>query len=94
LNELEMKVYNEIGGIIDPETGMTFAQMRMIRRVEETEPGVVHVEFIPSSPFCPIAIRLAQEIKNRMLKVEGVRVGKVYCRGHMMERQINEMINR
>ena len=94
MNDLETKVFNVVGAIIDPETHMTFAQMKMIRRVEETEPGVVDVEFVPSSPFCPIAIKLAQDIKNEMLSVEGVKAGKVYCRGHVMEQQINEMINK
>jgi metal-sulfur cluster biosynthetic enzyme len=94
LNDLETKVFSVVGAIIDPETHMTFAQMKMIRRVEEIEPGVVDVEFVPSSPFCPIAIKLAQDIKNKMLSVEGVTVGKVYCRGHVMEQQINEMINK
>lgn len=94
MNEIETRVFRAVGAIVDPETGMTFSQMRMIRRVEETEPGVVHMEFIPSSPFCPIAIKLAQDIKRRMLAIEGVKEGKVYCRGHIMEQQINEMINR
>ena len=94
MNDLETKVFNVVGAIIDPETHMTFAQMKMIRRVEEIEPGVVEVEFVPSSPFCPIAIKLAQDIKNKMLSVEGVKAGKVYCRGHVMEQQINEMINK
>lgn len=94
MNDLETNVYNAVGAIIDPETHMTFSQMKMIRRVEEIESGVVHVEFVPSSPFCPIAIKLAQDIKIKLLSVEGVKAGQVYCRGHVMEQQINEMINK
>ncbi len=94
MNDLETKVFNEVGTIIDPETHLTFSEMKMIRRVEETEPGIVDIEFIPSSPFCPIAIKLAQDIKNKLLSVEGVKAGNVYCRGHVMEQQINEMINK
>jgi metal-sulfur cluster biosynthetic enzyme len=52
------------------------------------------VEFIPSSPFCPIAFKLANDIKSAALTVEGVKKALVYCKGHMMEQQINEMTNK
>lgn len=83
-----------VGQVVDPETGLTFAQMQMITSVKEDEQGVVKVEFVPSSPFCPIAIKLAADIKNAALKVAGVRKALIYCRGHMMEQQINEMTNK
>lgn len=66
----------------------------MITNVKEEEPGVVKVDFIPSSPFCPIAFKLAMDIKNEALKVAGIKKVLVYCRGHMMEQQINEMVNK
>jgi metal-sulfur cluster biosynthetic enzyme len=94
LPELEDKVRDAVGQVVDPETGMTFAQMQMITNVKEEEPGVFKIEFIPSSPFCPIAFKLAADIKNAALTVAGVRKARIYCRGHMMEQQINEMTNK
>jgi metal-sulfur cluster biosynthetic enzyme len=94
LTELEDKVREEVGKVPDPETGMTFAEMQMITNVKEEEPGVVKVEFIPSSPFCPIAFKLASDLKNAAKKVPGVKKALVYCRGHAMEQQINEMTNK
>jgi len=94
LNELENKVLEAVGKVIDPETGLTFAEMNMIKSIEEEEPGVVKIEFIPSSPFCPIAFKLAMDIKREALKVQGVKKALVYCRGHMMEKQINEATNK
>jgi metal-sulfur cluster biosynthetic enzyme len=94
LTELEDKVRDAVGQVVDPETGMTFAQMQMITNVKEEEPGVFKVEFIPSSPFCPIAFKLATDIKNAALTVAGVKKARIYCRGHMMEQQINEMTNK
>jgi metal-sulfur cluster biosynthetic enzyme len=78
----------------DPETGMTFAEMQMITNVKEEEPGVFKVEFVPSSPFCPIAFKLAIDIKNAAMKVPGVKKALICCRGHMMEQQINEATNK
>jgi metal-sulfur cluster biosynthetic enzyme len=94
LTELEDKVREAVGQVVDPETGMTFGEMQMITNVKEEEPGVFKVEFVPSSPFCPIAFKLATDIKNAALKVAGVTKAQVYCRGHMMEQQINEQTNK
>lgn len=83
-----------VGKVVDPETGLTFAEMHMITGVKEEGPGVVKVDFVPSSPFCPIAFKLAMDVKSEALKVAGVKKVFVYCRGHMMEQQINEMVNK
>ena len=94
MTELETKVREAVGKVVDPETGMTFAEMQMITNVKEEEPGVVKVEFIPTSPFCPIAFKMASDLKNAAKKVPGVKKALVYCRGHVMEQQINEMTNK
>ena len=94
LTELEDKVREEVGKVLDPETGMSFAEMQMITTVKEEEAGVVRVEFIPTSPFCPIAFKLAADIRDAAKKVPGVKKAMVYCRGHAMEQQINEMTNK
>jgi metal-sulfur cluster biosynthetic enzyme len=94
LTELEERVREEVGNVRDPETGMTFAEMQMIANIKEESPGIVKVEFIPTSPFCPIAFKLATDIKNAAKRVPGVTKALVYCRGHLMEQQINEMTNK
>ncbi len=94
MTELEDKVREAVGQVVDPETGMTFAEMQMITNVKEEETGVLKVEFVPSSPFCPIAFKLAADIKNAAMKVAGVKKALIYCRGHKMEQQINDMTNK
>jgi len=94
MTELEDKVREAVGRIVDPETGMTFGEMQMITSVKEEEQGSVKVEFVPSSPFCPIAFKLSMDIRNAALEVPGVKRADVLCRGHMMEQQINEMTNK
>ena len=94
LTELEDKVREAVGKVVDPETGLSFAEMRMIANVKEEEAGVVRVYFVPSSPFCPIAFKLAIDVKNAALQVADIKKALVYCRGHMMEKQINEMVNK
>ena len=90
--EIEAKVMDALKGVMDPETGMSMVDMQLISKVEEKE-GNVDVEFIPSSPMCPIAFYLAEEIKKAVLSVEGVKTAKIACKGHIMEEQINKAVN-
>jgi len=94
LTNLEDQVREEVGKVQDPETGQTFGEMQMIQSVKETAPGEFTVEFVPTSPFCPIAFKLAADIKAAAKAIPGVKKATVYCRGHAMEQQINEMTNK
>jgi metal-sulfur cluster biosynthetic enzyme len=94
MTELENKVRAEVGKVQDPETGQSFEEMQMIQSVKETAPGTVTVEFVPTSPFCPIAFKLAADLRDAAKSVEGVKKAVVYCRGHAMEQQINDMTNK
>jgi len=93
LSSLEERVREEVERLIDPETGLTFGEMNLITSVEEQAPGVLKIEFRPTSSFCPIAFKFAMDIKKAALRVEGVRRAFVYCRGHVMEEAINRMVN-
>ena len=90
--EIEDKVMEALKLVMDPETGMSMVDMQLISKVEEND-GSVNVEFIPSSPMCPIAFYLVKEIKGAVFKVEGVKNAKINCKGHMMEEQINKSVN-
>ncbi len=94
MTELETKVKSEIEKIIDPETGLTFGQMQLIQSVKEQEPGVVKIDFVPTSPFCPIAFRFALDIKATAKKVAGTKKALVYVHGHTMEENINTTVNK
>ena len=94
MTEIERKVREEVEKVVDPETGLTFGQMNMITDVKEQGLGVVKIDFIPSSPFCPIAFKLAMDIKTAANKVKGVKKAQVYCHGHTMEEAINQSVNK
>jgi len=94
LTELEERVRKEAEKVVDPETGLTFGQMKMITKVKEEEPGVVKIDFVPSSPYCPIAFKLAMDVKKAAEGVKGIKKVMVYCRGHTMEEDINKTVNK
>lgn len=93
LTDLEKKVRERVEKVIDPETGLTFGEMKMITNVKEQEPGVVKIDFIPTSPFCPIAFKLAMDIKKAAQGIKGIKKALVYCHGHAMEETINRTVN-
>lgn len=94
MTQLEDKVKGEVEKIIDPETGLTFGQMNLIQSVKEQEPGVLKVDFVPTSPYCPIAFKFAVDIKNTARKVAGVKKTLVYVHGHTLEETINSTVNK
>ena len=93
MTKLESKVLAEIEKIVDLETELTIGEMKMIRLVKETEPGVIRVDFTPTSPVCPMAVKLAIEIRDKAENIEGVEKAVVYVRGHIMEQEINKRVN-
>lgn len=94
MTKLKDKVKSEVEKIVDPETGLTFGQMNLITGVQEQAPGEVKIDFIPTSPFCPIAFKFATDIKTTAEKVEGTKKALVYVHGHTMEETINKTVNR
>ena len=94
MTQIEDKVKGEVEKIIDPETGLTFGQMQLITSVKEQSPGVVKIDFVPTSPFCPIAFKFATDIKTTAQKVAGIKKALVYVHGHNMEQTINQTVNR
>jgi len=94
MTQIEDKVKDEVEKIIDPETGLTFGQMQLITSVKEQSPGIVKIDFVPTSPFCPIAFKFAQDIKTTAQKVEGIKKALVYVHGHNIEEAINQTVNR
>lgn len=86
-------VRERVGRLVDPETGMTFEEMRLVQEIREVAPGVIEVTFRPSSPICPIALKLAMDIKNTVLEIEGVQKARVHCVGHRMQETIDVVVN-
>jgi metal-sulfur cluster biosynthetic enzyme len=91
---LEKIMREEVEKGVDPETGLPFGQMQIITEVREQKRGVVKVDFVPSSPFCPIAFKLAFDVKKAAEKVKGVKKALIYCHEHNREEQINRMVNK
>jgi metal-sulfur cluster biosynthetic enzyme len=52
----------------------------------------VSLTFRPTSPFCPLGIQLAHNIKRRVLAINGVKKADVKVVGHIQEQMINKSL--
>ena len=80
--------------VIDPETRADVVRMRLIEELEVTNSGQVKYIFRPSSPVCPIAVSLAQQIKQAVAQVPGVDCQKITVEGYVAAKQLIMLINK
>ncbi len=69
---LRQAVVERLSKVIDPETGVDVVRMRLIENLKVNDDGHVSYVFRPSSPLCPIAVPLSNEIQLAVAEVPGV----------------------
>ena len=72
MSELKEKVISEIKKIYDPEIPVNIYELGLIYKVEIDEKNKVNVEMTLTSPNCPVAESLPADVKNIVLKMEGI----------------------
>lgn len=78
--------------VIDPETGADVLRMRLIEDLT-VDMGTAAYTFRPSSPLCPIAVSLVQEIKQAVAEVPGVYAQKITVSGYVAAEELTNLIN-
>ena len=72
MNGLKEKVIEEISKIYDPEIPVNIYELGLIYKVEIDEKNKVKVEMTLTSPNCPVAESLPNNVNENIMKVEGV----------------------
>ncbi len=72
MSELKEKVIEEIKKIYDPEIPVNIYELGLIYKVEIIENSKVIVNMTLTSPNCPVAESLPNQVKENIMKVEGV----------------------
>ena len=80
--------------VIDPETRADVVRMRLVENLEVTDSGQVTYIFRPSSPVCPIAVSLAQQIKQAVAQVPRVVSQTITVKGYVAAEQLTMLINK
>ena len=72
MSEIKNKVIEEIKKIFDPEIPVNIYELGLIYKIEVDEKGKTNVDMTLTSPNCPVAESLPKEVKDNIMKVEGV----------------------
>jgi len=72
MSEIKNKVIEEIKKIYDPEIPVNIYELGLINKIEVDEKNKVNIDMTLTSPNCPVAESLPNEVKDNIKKVEGV----------------------
>jgi metal-sulfur cluster biosynthetic enzyme len=68
--------------------------MRLVEDLTVDYEGRVSYTFRPSSPLCPIAIFLVQQIKQAVAEVPGVTAQQITVMGYVAAEELTKLINK
>ena len=92
--DLKKLIVARLQTVIDPETGADVMRMRLVENLTVDEKGQVSYIFRPSSPLCPIAVFLVQQIKKAISDVPGVASQQITVTGYVASEQLTNLINK
>ena len=72
MSVLKEKVISEIKKIYDPEIPVNIYELGLIYKIEIDEKNKVNVEMTLTSPNCPVAESLPNNVKDNIMKLDGV----------------------
>jgi metal-sulfur cluster biosynthetic enzyme len=91
--ELKHRIVEELGQVIDPETGVDVVRMRLIEDLHvDSGTGYVSYRFRPSSPLCPLAVTLVMNIREAVARVPGVTEQEIEVVGYVGAEELNAML--
>ncbi|MBN1287608.1 MAG: DUF59 domain-containing protein [Anaerolineae bacterium] len=93
MDALRRAILDHLSTVIDPETGADVVRMRLVENLAVNSDGQVSYTFRPSSPLCPLAVFLAQGIRQAVAEVEGVRGQTITVEGYIQAEQLTAMLN-
>ena len=72
MSELKEKVILEIKKIYDPEIPVNIYELGLIYNIDIDEKNKVNIDMTLTSPNCPVAESLPNNVKHNVLKIDGV----------------------
>jgi ATP-binding protein involved in chromosome partitioning len=87
------EIMKELEKVLDPHVGIPITEMKLVDDVKVDDKGNVHVDFHGSIPFCPMAVQIGNDIRNRVKAMSGVESVRVEINNHVNAEEINKKIN-
>ena len=72
MSDIKNKVIEEIKKIFDPEIPVNIYELGLIYNIVVDEKNKVDIDMTLTSPNCPVAESLPNEVKESIKKIEGV----------------------
>ena len=72
MSDIKNKVIEAVKKIYDPEIPVNIYELGLIYKIDVDEKNRVNVDMTLTSPNCPVAESLPNEVKENIKKVEGV----------------------
>tara|TARA_B100001123_G_scaffold218248_1_gene246384 strand:+ start:1163 stop:1465 length:303 start_codon:yes stop_codon:yes gene_type:complete len=72
MKDIKNKVIEEIKKIYDPEIPVNIYELGLIYKLEVDDKSNVTIDMTLTSPNCPVAESLPNQVKDNIMKVEGV----------------------
>jgi len=72
MSDIKSKVIEAVKKIYDPEIPVNIFELGLIYKIDVDEKNKVNVDMTLTSPNCPVAESLPNEVKENIKKVEGV----------------------
>ena len=93
MSDLQEAILARLKTVIDPETGADVVRMRLVENLRINDTGQENYTFQPSSPLCPIAVYLVQQIKQAVATVPGVTAQQITVTGYVAAEELTKLIN-
>ena len=72
MSNLKENIIKEIKKIYDPEIPVNIYELGLIYKIDVQEDNIINVEMTLTSPNCPVAESLPQEVKDSAMQVDGI----------------------
>ena len=72
MSDIKNKVIEEIKKIYDPEIPVNIYELGLIYKIEVDNKNKVNIDMTLTSPNCPVAESLPNEVKDNITEIEGV----------------------
>ena len=72
MSDIKNRVVEAVKKIYDPEIPVNIYELGLIYKIEVDEKNKINIDMTLTSPNCPVAESLPKEVKENIMKVEGV----------------------
>ena len=72
MSDYKNKIIEEVKKIYDPEIPVNIYDLGLIYKIEVDEKNKVNIDMTLTSPNCPVAESLPKEVKDNIMKIDGV----------------------